>query len=77
MLRRFIQKQGRYEKYVVSDLKIGYVMYIDIANKILGFLEGTFFKYVSTKLTKAEIMKKLSFLKACCKVAGMRLAMLR
>ena len=57
MLRRFIQKQGRYEKYVVSDLKIGYVMYIDIANKILGFLEGTFFKYVSTKLTKAEIMK--------------------
>ena len=57
MLRRFIQKQGRYEKYVVSDLKIGYVMYIDIANKILVFLEGTFFKYVSTKLTKAEIMK--------------------
>ena len=68
----------RYEKYVVFDLNIGLVMYIDIANKILGFFfEGIFFKYVSTKLTKAEIMKRLSFLKACCKVAGMRLAMLR
>ena len=32
----------RYEKYVVFDLNIGLVMYIDIANKILGFLEGTF-----------------------------------
>ena len=67
----------RYEKYVVFDLNIGLVMYIDIANKILGFLEGTFFKYVSTKLTKAEIMKKLSFFEACCKVARMRQAMLR
>ena len=34
MLRRFIQKQGRYEKYVVFDLNIGLVMYIDVANKI-------------------------------------------
>ena len=27
----------RYEKYVVFDLNIGLVMYIDIANKILVF----------------------------------------
>ena len=51
----------RYEKYVVFDLNIGLVMYIDIANKILGFFRRNLFQICKHKTYESRDNEKAFF----------------